>query len=81
MNICKCKDIEVIDDIEAYTYSNKHLQKIAHHRGWIQLWKCPDKDIYWEGTWIGGGGFDNGRFTLRKLISSELQENWPEVLK
>lgn len=82
MNICRCKTIEkVIDGVDAQTYSKEHLLKITHHGGWIQLWKCPDVDIYWEGTWVGGGGFDNGKFTLRKLSDTELQEQWPEVVR
>ncbi len=81
MNNCRCNSIELLDGDEAYEYSRKHLRRISHHGGWIQLWKCSDEEIYWEATWVGGEGFDNGKYTLRRLSHSELKNNWSDVVK
>jgi hypothetical protein len=81
MNICQCKKLEVINGEDATQYSKNHLQKIANHGGWIQLWKCPNQDIYFEASWIGGEGFYNGVFIMRRLSNSELIKNWPEYSK
>jgi len=81
MTKCRCLKIDFLEGDEAYLYSKEHLKMLTHHGSWVRLWKCPDKDIYWEASWQGGGGFDYGKETLRKISATELQENWPEIFK
>jgi hypothetical protein len=81
MNSCNCGTLELLNGDQASNYSKEHLHKISHHGGWIQLWKCSDNEIYCEGTWIGGAGFDNGKFTLTKITYAELKSKWPEAIK
>lgn len=76
---CKCKTISIISGDEAVEYSKKHLQKISDQNGWIQLWKCSQKNIYWEATWVGGNGFYNGNFTLKKLSLYKLKKSWGDL--
>lgn len=80
MSKCKCRVSEKLEGEEANDYSRQHLQKITAHGGWVFLWKCPERNIFWEATWIGGAGFDNGKFTLRKLTFDEVQRGWPEAI-
>lgn len=80
MSTCNCIVFEKLEGDEAYTYSRQHLQKVTNHGGWVFLWKCTETKIYWEASWVGGDGFDNGKFTLRKLSTIEVQRDWPEII-
>jgi len=62
------------DDADGYV--RDFLRRVADKQGWTQLWVCSVCDTYWEMTWEGGGGFDDGVLTLRRLSTSELSERW-----
>ncbi len=80
MPTCSCPATSVLSNEDAQAYIDRCLIRIADHHGWTQLWKCVKCDTYWEKSYSGGGGFDEGTMTLRKLSPEELRERWPEVL-
>jgi len=76
---CQCKRYEVLTGPKAERYRTKWLKRIAYaEHGWRQLWQCQDCNSYWEMSWEGGGGFDDGVMTLCRLSPSELVAYWPE---
>lgn len=78
---CKCQDKGVLTGQEAQSYLEQdYIKEIARARGgWKYLLRCEICGTYWEMTWEGGGGFDYGMITLRRLSPEELKEHWPHV--
>jgi hypothetical protein len=70
---------QVLTGQEAEQFRTKWLERITHtEHGWRQLWRCRDCKSYWEMSWEGGGGFDDGVMKLRRLSLSALRDRWPE---
>ncbi len=78
---CKCENKEILKGQEAYQYSKlEQIKEIARAQGgWRYLLKCKVCGSYWEMTWEGGGGFNEGVMTLRRLSEAELVARWPDV--
>lgn len=78
---CKCQEKALMTGQEAYIYSRQnYIKEIARAQGgWRYLLQCEICDTYWEMTWEGGGGFDYGVITLRRLSSKELKARWPHI--
>ncbi len=79
MEQCQCEQYEILAGQEAEHYRTKWLKRVADVQGWRQLWRCQDCKSYWEMTWEGGGGFDDGQMVLQRLSPSELAASWPEI--
>lgn len=77
---CECKRYRMLTGQKAEQYRTKWLEYIAYSdHGWRQLWQCRDCKAYWEMSWEGGGGFDDGVMTLRRLSPSQLKDRWPQL--
>ena len=81
MTQCQCKKHRVLTGQEAEQYSKEdHIREIQRaHGGWRYLLKCQMCGSYWEMTWEGGGGFNDGVMTLRQLSPTELAARWPHA--
>jgi hypothetical protein len=80
---CKCKDQEVLVGQQAYHYSKQeYIREVGRAKGgWRYLLKCEICGSYWEITWEGGGGFDDGVMTLRRLSKADMLARWPNIEK
>ena len=76
MKQCICNRSKIINGRDAEEYTKKWLEYISDKQGWIQLWRCRECSSYWEMTWEGGNGFDDGVMILRRLSPSILKERW-----
>ncbi len=76
---CQCREYKVLTGIKAEQYSKKKYIKEVQRApgGWRYLLMCEICGSYWEMTWEGGGGFDDGVMTLRRLSFPQLKERWP----
>jgi hypothetical protein len=81
MKQCQCQRHDILTGPAAEEYSRKEYMKEVQWAdgGWRYLFKCQICGSYWEKTWEGGGGFDFGMTTLRRLFPAELKERWPQV--
>ncbi len=78
---CKCEKQEMLRGQEAYDYSKQeHMQESGRAPGeWRYLLRCEVCGAYWEMTWEGGGGFDDGIMTLHRLSPAEVKTRWPDI--
>lgn len=76
---CRCDLQHLLNGREAEQYAKKFLEYVADRQGWLQLWRCRGCGSYWEMSWEGGGGFDDGVMTLRWLSLAEVEAKWPEL--
>ncbi len=76
---CQCAVYNLLSGHGAEQYVMKFLDYVTDRQGWVQLWQCHECGAYWEMNWEGGGGFDNGVMTLRRLSKAELTVRWPDV--
>ncbi len=76
---CQCAVYNLLSGHGAEQYVMKFLDYVTDKQGWVQLWQCHECGAYWEMNWEGGGGFDNGVMTLRRLSKAELTVRWPDV--
>lgn len=79
MKQCKCELQRVLTGREAEQQTKERMKYVSDKQGWVQLWRCKLCGAYWEMTWEGGGGFDNGVMTLRRLSPEKRKERWPEI--
>lgn len=81
MTQCQCQKQDSLSGAAAEEYSRKeHIREVQWtDGGWRYLLKCQICGSYWEKTWEGGGGFDFGMTTLRRLSPAELKERWPHM--
>ena len=77
---CSCANKETLSGARARAHINAFgLTRVADLHGWVQLWRCPMCGSYWEMSWKGGGGFDEGELDLRRLDRTEITERWPSA--
>jgi hypothetical protein len=76
---CQCEKHQILTGRNAEQYAKEWLRYVTDKQGWLQLWQCHDCTSYWEMTWEGGKGFDDGVMTLRRLSLSEVRERWPQL--
>lgn len=49
MKICQCEYCEKLSGNQGQDYARNHLKKIlVDNNKWRVLYKCPEKDFYWE---------------------------------
>jgi len=76
---CQCGAYQITSGQAAEQYAKECLEYVTDQQGWLQLWRCNTCGSYWEMTWEGGGGFDDGVMTLRRLSKAELLARWPHA--
>ncbi len=78
---CICQEKEILAGHEAQSYLEQNrLKEVARAQGgWKYLLQCEVCGTYWEMSWEGGGGFDYGVMTLRRLSPEDLERHWSQV--
>lgn len=78
---CICQEKEILSGSEAQAYLEQNcLKEVARAQGgWKYLLQCKVCGTYWEMSWEGGGGFDYGVMTLRRLSPEDLERRWSQV--